>query len=141
MRCVLMLLDWSQIMNSELRDLLMKAYTPHDDLKFACIVRMDDGTIFKGVSVKNSVFRDGIYAEQIAIASAITAGYKKGDFKEINVMVSSGSIGTPCFVCRQLLNEFFDEDACIRCFSTNGEYREYQVKELCPYPFGSVDLK
>ena len=106
-------------MNSELRDLLMNAYTPHDDLKFACIVRMDDGTIFKGVSVKNSVFRDGIYAEQIAIASAITAGYKKGDFESLYLMVSSNSIV-----------EFFDPSDRVILLTFDGTKRVLKVGNL-----------
>ena len=117
------------------------SYVPISNYPVSAIVVCKDGRCFSGVNVEDASTRAGACAERVAIFSAITAGYKKGDFKEINVMVSSGSIGTPCFVCRQLLNEFFDEDACIRCFSTNGEYKEYQVKELCPYPFGSEDLK
>ena len=46
------------------------------------------GWSLKGVTVKNAIFRDGIYAEQIAIARAVTAGYKYGDFEEILIMVS-----------------------------------------------------
>lgn len=128
-------------MRELLLSLLVNAYAPYSKFPVASVVVMKDGQMFKGVNVEDASTRAGACAERVAIFSAITAGYKKGDFKEINVMVSSGSIGTPCFVCRQLLNEFFYEDACIRCFSTNGEYREYQVKELCPYPFGSEDLK
>ncbi len=117
-------------MNSELRDLLMKAYTPHDDLKFACIVRMDDGTIFKGVSVKNSVFRDGIYAEQIAIASAITAGYKKGDFESLYLMVSSNSIKDLKYLNRDTIVEFFDPSDRVILLTFDGTKRVLKVGNL-----------
>ena len=56
-------------------------------------------------------------------------------------MVSSGEIGTPCFVCRQMLVEFFDKDAIVRCYSTKGDFVEYTVSELCPHPFDEEDLK
>ena len=56
-------------------------------------------------------------------------------------MVSSGKVGTPCFVCRQMISELFEEDATIRCFSTKGEGTEYTVRELCPFPFGEDDLQ
>ena len=128
-------------MRELLLSLLVNAYAPYSKFPVASVVVMKDGKMFKGVNVEDASTRAGSCAERVAIFSAITAGYKKGDFKEINVMVSSGDIGTPCFVCRQLLNEFFEENACVRCFSTKGEYREYQVKDLCPYPFGSEDLK
>ena len=71
----------------------------------------------------------------------ITREATLGDFKEVNVMVSSGEIGAPCFVCRQMISELFEEDCIIRCYSTKGDYKEDTVKELCPYPFGEDDLK
>ena len=61
-----------------------------------------------GVNVEDASTRAGTCAERAAIFSAITDGYKKGDFKELYVMVSSGKIGTPCFVCRQMISELFD---------------------------------
>ena len=76
-----------------------------------------------------------------SIYSAITAGYTKGDFKEVHVMISSGEIGTPCFVCRQMISELFDLDSLVRCYSTHGNYKDYTVEELCPYPFGEDDLQ
>ena len=79
-------------MISELKNLLSNSYSPYDDKCFAAIALMKDGSIFKGVTVKNAIFRDGIYAEQIAIASAVTKGYKKGDFEKIYVMVGTNNI-------------------------------------------------
>ena len=55
-------------------------------------------------------------------------------------MVSSGEIGWPCFVCRQVITEFFEKDAVVRAWATTGEYIEHTVEELCPYPFDSEDL-
>ena len=102
---------------------------------------MKDGTEMPGVNVENASFGATICAERTAITGAIARGYKKGDFKEINVMISSGRIGMPCFACRQVISELFDEDAIIRCFATTGEYKEFTVGELCPYPFTGDDLK
>ena len=101
---------------------------------------MKDGREFNGVNVENASYGAGICAERSAIVSAVSAGYKKGDFKEINVMVSSGEIGWPCFVCRQVITEFFEKNAIVRAWATTGEYIEHTVEELCPYPFDSEDL-
>jgi len=40
-----------------------------------------------------------------------------------------------------MISELFAKDAMVRCYSTKGEYKEYTVAELCPYPFGEDDLK
>lgn len=128
-------------MKDKLLELQKNSYAPYSDFHVSAIVVAKDGVEFSGVNVENASFGATICAERSAIVSAISAGYKNGDFKELNVMVSSGEIGMPCFVCRQVISEFFDKDATVRCFATTGEYKEYTVEEICPFPFGSEDLK
>lgn len=128
-------------MKNILLELLDNAYAEYSNFPVSSIVVMKNGKAFTGVNVEDASTRAGACAERVAIFNAIAHGYTKGDFKEINVMVSSGDIGTPCFVCRQLINEFFDRDSIVRCYNTKGDFKEYTVKELCPYPFGEEDLK
>ena len=128
-------------MKDKLLELQKNSYAPYSNFHVSAIVVAKDGVEFSGVNVENASFGATICAERSAIVSAISAGYKKGDFKELNVMVSSGEVGMPCFICRQVISEFFDKDATVRCFATTGEYKEYTVEEICPFPFGSEDLK
>ena len=128
-------------MKDKLLELHKNSYAPYSNFYVSAIIVAKDGVELSGVNVENASYGASICAERSAIVSAISAGYKKGDFKELNVMVSSGEIGMPCFVCRQVISEFFDKDAIVRCFATTGEYKEYTVEEICPYPFGSDDLK
>ena len=128
-------------MKEQLIALHQNAYVPISNFPVsACVVTKDDSMFF-GVNVEDASTRAGTCAERNAIYAAITAGYTKGDFKELHVMVSSGKIGTPCFVCRQMISELFDQNTLIRCYATTGEYKDYTVAELCPYPFGEEDLK
>ena len=128
-------------MKEKLLDLHKNSYSPYSNFPVSSIVVTKDGREFCGVNVEDASYRAGACAERVAIFSALAAGVKKGEFKEINIMVSSGKIGEPCFVCRQMFAELFDEDLVVRCFATDGEFKEYTVKELCPYPFDSEDLK
>ena len=128
-------------MKDRLLKLLDNAYTPISHFNVSSIITMKDGKEINGVNVEDASTRAGTCAERTAIYSAIAAGYKKGDCKEINVMVSSGKIGTPCFVCRQMLLEIFAPTSIVRCFDTHGNFVEYTVNELCPHPFGEEDLK
>ncbi len=128
-------------MIEKLLELHKNSYVPISHFPVSACVVTKDGKAFFGVNVEDASTRAGTCAERTALYSMIAAGYKKGDVKEINVMISGGYVGTPCFVCRQMISELFDEDAIVRCFSTTGEYKEYTVKELCPYPFGEDDLK
>lgn len=128
-------------MKEKLLELHKNSYVPVSNFPVSCICVMKDGVEIPGVNVENASYGATICAERVAITGAIARGYKKGDFKEINVMISSGRIGTPCFACRQVISEMFDENDIVRCFATTGEYKEYTVGELCPYPFTKDDLK
>lgn len=128
-------------MIDKLKGLLERSYSPYSNFPVSAIVVMKDGSEFGGVNVEDASTRAGSCAERVAMFSAISAGYKKGDFKEIHVMVSSGKVGMPCFVCRQMLVELFDLDSKVFCYSTNGEVKEFTVSDICPYPFSGDDLK
>ena len=128
-------------MKEKLLELLKNSYAPYSKFPVAAVVVTKDGREFNGVNVEDASTRAGTCAERTAIFSAIAAGVKKGEFKEVNVMVSSGEIGTPCFVCRQMILEVFDKESIVRCWATDGRYKEFTVSELCPYPFDSEDLK
>ena len=129
-------------MTNKLLELAKNAYAPISNFHVSSIIVMKDGKEFNGVNVEDASTRAGTCAERNAIFAAITAGYKKGDFKELHVMCAdSDTISTCCFVCRQLIVEFFAKDSIITCYDKNGNKKEFTVSELCPYPFDEGDLK
>lgn len=127
-------------MKEKLLKLLDNAYCPYSNFPVSSIVVMNDGKEFCGVNVEDASTRAGICAERNAITTAISYGYKKGMFKEIHLLTSSERVGTCCFVCRQLIIEFFDKDAIIYCYGKNGDMKKFTVEELCPHPFDESDL-
>ena len=127
-------------MKEKLLKLLDNSYCPYSNFPVSSIVIMKDGKEFYGVNVEDASTRAGICAERNAITTAIAYGYKKEDFKELHILTSSDRVGTCCFVCRQLIVEFFDKDANIYCYSKKGEMKKFTVEQLCPYPFDKEDL-
>lgn len=127
-------------MKDKLLNLHKNSYSPYSNFAVSAVVVMNDGQEFYGVNVENASYGATICAERSAIVSAVSSGYKKGDFKELHIMVSSGNIGMPCFMCRQVISEFFERDANVYCYSIEGEVQNYTIEELCPFPFGSDDL-
>ena len=127
-------------MKEELLKLLDKAYAPYSKFHVSAIVEMKDGKYIPGVNVENASYGATICAERNAITTAISMGYKKGDFKNIYVMVSGEKLSTPCFMCRQVIAEFFDKDSEIILVGKNDEVERHKVSELCPYPFDENDL-
>lgn len=128
-------------MFEELKGFINNSYSDISKYKVACIVKMKDGKVFRGVNVENPSFKDGMCAEQVAIGSAIAAGYTKGDFESIYLLGSSKHSITPCFLCRQLISEFFSENDLVISYDQDGNETKYKIKDLCPYAFGEGDLK
>ena len=122
-------------MFEKLLEIRKNSYSPYTKFPVSAIVVTKDGREFAGVNVEDASTRAGACAERVAIFSALTAGVKKGEFKEIHVLASNGEIGTPCFVCRQMFSEMFPVEAKVYCYSITGEKKEFTIKELCPYPF------
>lgn len=128
-------------MKEKLIKLLENSYCPISNFPVSSIIIMKDGTLINGVNVEDASTRAGICAERNAITTAVSLGYKKGDFKEIHLMVSTEEPSECCFVCRQLIVEFFSQDALIYCYGNTGNVKTFTVGELCPHPFDEEDLK
>lgn len=128
-------------MKDKLIKLLNNSYSPYSKFRVATIVVMKDGKEFNGVNVENASYGAAICAERSAIVSAISAGYKKYDFKEIHVMCDSEKISSSCFICRQVITELFEKQSKVVFYNNKGETIELTVEDICPYPFDSEDLK
>lgn len=128
-------------MFEKLKELLNYSYSPYSNFKVASIVVMKDGCEFVGVNVENASYGAGVCAERSAILSAISHGYKRNDFKEMYVLTSGNRISTSCFLCRQVMSELFEKEVPIHFYDIEGHLMDLLVKDLCPYPFDSEDLK
>ena len=117
-------------MISELKRLLSNSYSPYDSKCFSCIVEMKDGKTFNGVTVKNAIFRGGIYAEQIAIGSAVAKGYKYGDFERIYLMVGTKNIGDLKYLNSNVISEFFEPEKAVVLYTIDEENRVIKVGNL-----------
>lgn len=128
-------------MREKLLNLLENSYSPYSNFKVASIAVMKDGCEFSGVNVENASYGASICAERSAILSAISAGYKRYNFEKLYVMCDNDKIGMSCFMCRMVISEMFEPDKKIIAMNPSGEEEVHTVAELCPYPFGSEDLK
>ena len=107
----------------------------------AAILECFDGNFYEGVNVETSSPAAGICAERNAIFSAITAGYKKDDFRKIYILNKTDKIITPCFICRQALSDYCSTNLEIISFNSLGEKKIFFLKDLIPNSFGDDCLK
>lgn len=114
----------------ELERLLSSCYAPHDNVYFSAIAKMKDGMVFGGVLVKNDIFRSTIYAEEAAIANAVSHGYKKSDFDSLYVMTSSKNLNDLKNINKNMISEFYENDAEIFLYDINRNERIIKVGNL-----------
>jgi len=127
-------------MELELKELLNNSYSPYSNFRVSAIVKMKDGNMFKGINVENASYGATICAERVAITNAVSNGYRKCDFDSLYVMVDSEKISSCCFMCRQVISEFFEAEDGVTLYNNLGDFKKLKVSELCPLPFNSDDL-
>jgi cytidine deaminase len=103
-----------------------RAYAPYSEFLVGCAVLARDGSVIEGVNVENAAYPLGICAERNALSTAVTQGYRPGDFEAIAINAS------PCGGCRQWLHEMgFDRVV----FRNRGEVVTMTPAELLPETF------
>jgi cytidine deaminase len=103
-----------------------RAYAPYSTFLVGCAVLARDGRVIEGVNVENAAYPLGVCAERNALSTAVTEGYRPGDFEAIAINAS------PCGGCRQWLHEMgFDRVV----FRNRGEVVTMSPAELLPESF------
>ena len=103
------------------------AYAPYSNFLVGAVLRARDGALFDGVNVENAAYPLGVCGEKTAYVTAVTQGYKPGDFDLIVINAS------PCGGCRQWHVEFAVDRVVFA--NNDGELVEYTPAELLPDTF------
>ena len=121
-------------MFEELKNNMNNSYSKYSGYKVSSCLVTKDGKKYFGVNIENASFGATICAERVAIFKAISEGENKNNFKELNVLGSKEK-AIPCFICRQVFTEFFNDDVIINIYDQDGSVSSYTMKEICPLPF------
>src|SRR4051812_50193574 len=65
-----------------------RAYAPYSKFLVGVVLRARDGTLIEGVNVENGAYPLGACGEKTAYCTAVTMGYKPGDFDLIVINAS-----------------------------------------------------
>ena len=103
------------------------AYAPYSNFLVGAVLRTRDGKLFDGVNVENAAYPLGVCGEKSAYVTAVTQGYKPGDFDLIVINAS------PCGGCRQWHVEFKVDRAVYA--NATGDLVEHTPVELLPDTF------
>lgn len=115
-----------------------KSYSPYSNFPVGAALLGASGKVYLGTNIENASYGATICAERSAIIQAISAGEK--DFQKIAITSKMKSPTYPCFLCRQVMSEFFDNNVEIIMGSNDDEYLKLTSEELIPYKFTKKEL-
>ena len=111
------------------------AYCDYSQFPVGAAVRTTNGQVFAGCNVENVSFGLTNCAERTAIFSAVTEGFRRGQLQAIVLYVPGEKLYSPCGACRQVIAEFFHQDAEIIATSDATADRRWTIAELLPAGF------
>lgn len=123
----------------EARKARERAYVPYSGFKVGAAVLTKDGRIFSGCNIENSAYSPTNCAERTAIFKAVSEGAR--DFVALEVVADTQQPVTPCGVCRQVISEFFSDDAVIYLSNMAGDVQETTIAQLLPGAFSKKELQ
>ncbi len=119
------------------------AYAPYSGYAVGAALLTKAGKIYTGCNVENASFGATNCAERTAFFKAVS----EGERAFAAIAIAGGKAGEavsdyayPCGICRQVMQEFCEEDFQILIGTVNGEYKEHTLAELLPYGFGGDNL-
>ncbi|MGI6362490.1 MAG: cytidine deaminase [Bacillota bacterium] len=115
-----------------------KAYVPYSHYPVGAALLTKDGKIITGCNVENASYGLSNCAERTAIFKAISEGER--DFAGLAVAVYGKKAASPCGACRQVIREFFADDAEIILVNEEGQGSVFTIAQLLPGAFTGEDM-
>ncbi|PIE01592.1 MAG: cytidine deaminase [Acidobacteria bacterium] len=117
------------------------AYAPYSRFKVGAAI-LSQNRIFSGCNVENASYGLTVCAERHAIASAITSAcLEPGSLDAVLVAVRTNKPTYPCGACRQVINEFANQNTTVYLSTQPGHVlKQVPFHTLLPSAFGPGDL-
>lgn len=110
-----------------------KSYSPYSKFPVGAAVIDEKENIHLGTNIENGSFGLTNCAERTAIFTGVASGMKK--IKTIAVVADTTGPVSPCGACREVINEFSDDNTIIILSNLKKEYKVMNIDELLPYRF------
>lgn len=139
--------QWKQDLIAKALEARKNAYAPYSEFLVGAALLTADEKIYTGCNVENASYGATNCGERTALFHAVSQGERQfraiaitgGKRQAVNNEVLS-DYAYPCGVCRQVLQEFCDQDFIILVAKSITDYKEYTLGELLPSGFGGENL-
>lgn len=115
------------------------AYAPYSTFKVGVALEAKSGIVYTGCNIENSSYSLTCCAERVAIFQAIAQGER--EFNKMVVIGDTEEPIRPCGACRQVMNEFFNDDVTIILTNLKGDFEVTSISQLLPASFTLKNIK
>lgn len=120
------------------------AYVPYSHYAVGAALLTADGQVVQGCNIENASYGATNCAERTAVFRAAAQGVRK--IRAIAIAGGMegrqpGDYAYPCGICRQVLQEFAEEDFKVIVAKSAEDFQEYDLKELLPFGFGGGSIR
>ncbi len=121
------------------------SYAPYSGYHVGAALLTKDGPIYTGCNIENASYGATNCAERTAFFKAVSEGVKA--FEAIAIVGAPADAvaentfldyAYPCGICRQVMQEFCEQDFCIIVAKSTEDYQKYTLQELLPFGFGGT---
>ncbi|MDJ0839859.1 MAG: cytidine deaminase [Acidobacteriota bacterium] len=118
------------------------AYCPYSKFQVGAAVETIMGERFSGCNVEVANYGCTVCAERTAMVKAVSEGsLKRGGLRHVVVAADTPKPVGPCGSCRQMIEEFANEDTLVHLSNQKGKIaHSFKHRELLPYSFGPENL-
>jgi cytidine deaminase len=119
-----------------------RAYAPYSHFHVGAAALTADNKIVQGCNVENASYGLTVCAERNCIAQGVINNETTGTVKYIAMVIytKQEKLTPPCGACRQVISEFFPQDAQVMAANHLNEQKVWTVEQLLPDAFLSSDL-
>ncbi|GHB69281.1 cytidine deaminase [Psychrosphaera saromensis] len=134
--------DLKELLTQELvdaaKDAYNKAYAPYSNFHVGAAALTANGNIVKGCNVENASYGLTVCAERNCISNAVINGEQ--EFQLIVIYTEQDELTPPCGACRQVISEFFANDAPVVAVNHKNVQKIWTVSGLLPDAFTPKQL-
>ena len=114
-----------------------RAYAPYSNYHVGAALLGTSGNTFIGCNVENAAYPASICAERTAITKAVSENER--EFIALALVTRDG--GSPCGICRQVMNEFAPNIEIIIANADGEILSTHNLPSLLPLGFGPSNLE
>lgn len=119
-----------------------KAYAPYSHFQVGAAALTTDNKIVHGCNVENASYGLTVCAERNCIAQGVINNETLDtvEFSAIVIYTEQEKLTPPCGACRQVISEFFPQNAVVMAVNHLNEQQTWTVAQLLPDAFTPKNL-